>query len=394
MANIQTKWKPQTKLGAAFAVAVSAGESAIRVDTDEISDAIAAISEVCGRFEWDLRVFDPAKGVEWLQGKPQPKPGTTKTSSVLEAISGGNSSGPTTGLEMLKDFWNEPALPETAPKARGEVRPTVVVIKNMHLVFEGRREQVSAIIQHIVGDKVSAHPNYKSYLKDNVYDPHGIDASSDTGKFIVGLMPAEAAIPVEVSPLFRVITHELPDEAELRSVYKQTVSATVSEEDGDELEVDDMALSVSAALGLTRQQAEGVYASSIVLHSRIVPSYVWSEKSKILNKEGLVELYAGKERFSDVAGLAGAKTFLKTILTPSEYDIADPDVRAKGAAFVGPPGVGKSLLAKAVGNELGWPILMVNPGNWMGQYVGQSEAKTRKGLQILRAHAPCIAIVD
>jgi SpoVK/Ycf46/Vps4 family AAA+-type ATPase len=56
--------------------------------------------------------------------------------------------------------------------------------------------------------------------------------------------------------------------------------------------------------------------------------------------------------------------------------------------------VGKSLIAKAAGNELGLPTLMVHPGNWMGSLVGESEARTRKGFQIIRAHAPCVAVVD
>jgi hypothetical protein len=89
---------------------------------------------------------------------------------------------------------------------------------------------------------------------------------------------------------------------------------------------------------LTRLQAEGVFGSCLVVHKRIVPSYVWQAKSEILNKEGLVELYQGKEKFKDVAGLDGAKDFLKRLLTPSEFDDSDPDVRARGVLFVGPPG--------------------------------------------------------
>lgn len=401
MAEPKAEAGPRTRLGKAFGIAVSAGEAAIRVDTDEIGDAISAISECCKMYGWALRVFDAARGVEWLHGGPAKKPAGVsggKTASVLEAI-GGDADGPATTLEMLRTFWLEPGVPDSDPKTTSEVQPVVLVVKNFHLGFEGRRDVMAALVQHIVGDKVSAHPEYRTRLKASLYDPRGIDSNSDTGKFLVGLMPAEALLPPEVDPLFKLITHELPDEAELAEVLKNTRKSCTFDEDDSDAAWDgsadgDKKLAVTFALGLTRQQAEGVYAASLVTHGRVVPSYVWMEKSKILNKEGLVELYAGKETFKDVAGLAGAKKFLSSLLTQNEYDVADPDVRAKGVVFVGAPGVGKSLLAKAVGNELGLPILLVNPGNWMGQYVGQSEAKTRKGFQLLKAHAPCIAIID
>lgn len=386
-----------TKLGHDFGIAVSAGEALIRIDTDEISDAITGITDVCKQHEWNLRVFDAANGMEYLQGKGtlvnnNQAAASASKPNLLNAISGANE-GPVTSLEMLTAFWKETAIPDVA--SRTEIVPSVLIIKNMHLMFEGpRRETVSALVQHIVADKVDSHKDYKK-LKAELYEPNGIRPDSDTGKFLVGLMPSEAVLPPEVSPLFKLVTHGLPDEEELRSIYLLT-KTTDAEDDDDigEEEEQNIRLCVSAALGLTRQQAEGVYAASLVTNKRIVPSYVWTEKSKILNKEGLVELYTGKETFKDVAGLEGAKKFLKRILTPSEFDIADPDVRAKGAVFVGPPGVGKTLIAKATGNELGLPILTANPGNWMGQYVGQSEAKTRKAFQIIKAHAPCVVIID
>jgi hypothetical protein len=37
---------------------------------------------------------------------------------------------------------------------------------------------------------------------------------------------------------------------------------------------------------------------------------------------------------------------------------------------------------------------MVHPGNWMGSLVGDTERMTRKGFQIIRAHAPCVAVID
>lgn len=388
-----------------FGVAVGAGESAIRIDTDEIDDATKTIQDVCKKLDWELRVFDVLVGTQWWNGEPEKKntgpavPLTMKNpGDMLNAVGNGpgGPQAPPSVIQVLMDFWNEPAKPDKVN--RGEVRPVVLVVKNLHLGFDRNKEAMVALIQHLVVDKVHDHKQYPEKLKKELYDPNGIAHDSDTGKFVVGMMPAEAKLPPEVDPLFKKLTHELPDEDELAHILDGVAHSGKpdgdDEDNGSGLSDEDRKKVCKFALGLTRLQAEGVFGSCLVTHERIVPSYVWQAKSEILNKEGLVELYMGKEKFKDVAGLEGAKDFLKRLLTPDEYDDLDPDVRAKGVLFCGPPGVGKSLVAKATGNELGLPTLMVNPGNWMGQYVGESEAKTRKGFQILRAHAPCIAVVD
>lgn len=384
-----------------FGVAVGAGESAIRIDTDEILDAVKTVTEVCKEHSWEMRTFDVLAGTEWTVGAPakaEPKPGKAAgpaagPAGFLAAVGGGPKS-PESVLAALLEFWQEPASPD--PGSPGEVRPVVLVVKNLHLGFEGRREAMVALIQHLVNDKVCDHRDYRDKLKKDVYDPAGVAHDSETGHIVVGLMPPEARLPPEVDPLFKRLVHEIPDEEEMG----QILDGVLPTDEGDDednpagLTAQDRKRVCRFALGLTRLQAEGVFGASIVQFGRIDPEYVWREKSRILNAEKLVELHTGKETFADVAGLAGAKSMLKRLMTPDEFDDADPDVRAKGALFCGPPGVGKSLVAKATGNELGFPTLMVNPGNWMGSLVGESEAKTRRGFQIIRAHAPCIAVVD
>lgn len=379
-----------------FAVAVGAGEAAIRIDTDEIHDCVATLADVCEKRGWELRVFDPLAGVEWFTGKaPAAPPAKGGPVSLLDAVA--NSSGPNqpaNTLVALHEFWKEPAKPDSAHP--GEILPVILVVKNFHLAFAQNREMLAAIIQHTVGDKISDHKDYEK-LRKSVYDPHSVSGENTTGKFVVGLMPAETRLPAEVSPLFKHLVHELPDEAELRDIL-DGIDPPKDEEDSEDnaqsTSPEDRKKICKFALGLTRLQAEGVFSACMVQWGKVIPQYVWEQKSAILNKEGLVELYQGKEKFADVAGLNGMKEVIKNLLTPDEFDDADPDVRAKGVLACGPPGVGKSLIAKAAGNELGYPTLMVNPGNWFGGIVGESEAKTRKGFQILRAHAPCVAVID
>ena len=392
-----------------FMVAVGACEVLIRIDTDEYSDCLQTLSAVCKKFGWELRVHDVLVGVEWFTGdEPKPiatssKPSTLKNpADLLAAVGGGMEKQVPSVIQALVDFWHEPAKPDVDACAKrgenepGEVQPIITVFRNFHLAFERNREMAVALVQRIVSQKVCDNRDYEKTLKESLYKPHGIEGDCDTGKFVVGLMPAEATLPPEVSRLFKRLTHELPDINELMGILEDICPSEPVEDNEDNaqaLSPEQRTAICKFALGLTRLQAEGLFSASMVQFGRIDPEYVWKEKSATLNKEGLVELYQGKETFKDVAGLEGMKQYMKQLLTPNEYN-DDPDVRAKGVLACGPPGTGKTLIAKAIGNELGLPILMVNPANWFGQYVGQSEANTRKGFQLLQRHAPCIAIID
>jgi len=387
-----------------FAVAVSAGEPLVRVDTDDVADCLATVLDVCRRYGWEVRFYDPLVGVRWLNGRPPEeeavkpaggkggKPAGAGPLNVLAALEpdGGPGSVPTP-VQVLRDFWAEPARPDKDHP--GEVLPVVLVVANLHLAFEFNRSLLCALAQHLATDRVGDNAAYRS-LRQKLYDPYGIGPEAQTGKFLVGMMPSEARLPPEVSPLFKHLVHELPDEDELGAILDGVLPVGPDGEPEVRLDPAVRKKACRFALGLTRLQAEGVFSASLVLHKTVDPSFVWKEKAKVLNKEGLVDVYQGTETFADVAGLDGLKDFVNRLLTPDELDDADPDVRARGVLVCGPPGTGKSLVAKAAGNQFGLPVLMVNPGNWMGSYVGESEMKTRKGFQIIRAHAPCVAVID
>lgn len=364
-----------------FRYAIAGGESAIRINTDEQEDAIRTLVEVCEQFGWELRVWDHATGVVWYVGE-EPESRKAKKANPQGGPAGLSMPGVTTMLGALVELWDE--LPQYDKKGGG-TRPIITVFRNFHLAFDHNRGQVVSTIQHLAADLVQDHPQYEK-LKGTMAQ-YKIDPESDTGKFVVGLMPEEGLLPPELKPIFKVLTHELPDEAELGHILDGvSVKNPVAEADKKKI--------CQFALGLTRLQAEGVFGSCSVAHKTVIPDFVWKEKSEILNKEGLVALHQGKETFKNVAGLTGAKEFLTKLLAVDEFDDADPECRARGVLFVGPPGTGKSLIAKATGNELGLPTLVVHPGNWMGSLVGETEAKTRKGFQIIRAHAPCVCILD
>jgi SpoVK/Ycf46/Vps4 family AAA+-type ATPase len=112
----------------------------------------------------------------------------------------------------------------------------------------------------------------------------------------------------------------------------------------------------------------------------------------MLKKSGLLQLYRGGEDFGSLGGLAALKAFTKrALLQPSR---SNPLKRPRGVLLLSPPGCGKSQFCKALGKEVGRPVLILDVGSLLGSLVGQSEERTRQALQIIDAMAPCVAMID
>ena len=104
---------------------------------------------------------------------------------------------------------------------------------------------------------------------------------------------------------------------------------------------------------------------------------------------GLLELYQGDASFDSLGGLNALKSFCKRAL-----DRSTARVRAKGVMLLSPPGCGKSQICKALGNETGRPVLMLDVGSLMGSLVGETERRTREALTIIDAMQPAIVMLD
>jgi len=102
--------------------------------------------------------------------------------------------------------------------------------------------------------------------------------------------------------------------------------------------------------------------------------------------------------WNDVGGLSYAKTVLNdniitSINNPSKFSkmgIRPP----KGALLYGPPGCGKTLLARALAAECGANMILVRSQDILSKWVGESEKAIREIFRKARSSAPCIIIFD
>ena len=102
-------------------------------------------------------------------------------------------------------------------------------------------------------------------------------------------------------------------------------------------------------------------------------------------------------KFSDVAGEDEAKESLKEIVDylhdPSKYKEIGASM-PKGILLVGPPGTGKTMLAKAVAGEANVPFFSISGSEFVEMFVGMGASKVRDLFKQAKEKAPCIVFID
>ncbi len=177
--------------------------------------------------------------------------------------------------------------------------------------------------------------------------------------------------------------------------------------------------SVEAVTGLSAFGAEQAIAMSLT-HDGIDIEALWEAKRKQIELTPGLSVWRGAECFDDIGGLARIKRHshrilggkrppsavvwideIEKMLAGAEGRLADSsgvsqgilqailshmqDHNGRGFIFLGPPGTGKSLLAKALGKQAGVPTIAWDSNAMKGGLVGQSEANVRTALKVISA---------
>lgn len=199
-------------------------------------------------------------------------------------------------------------------------------------------------------------------------------------KALVMLVP-DIEVVAELDKSITIIDFDLPDKVKIAGVLEELAEGnniTVSNGQKENLS--------NTAMGLTLFEAENAFALSFSHeHNTFDPRVVMEQKAQMVKKNATLEYSHFKETFDSIGGLENLKQFSSRI-------IQSP--LSRGVLLLGIPGVGKSMLAKALGNEAGIPTLSLDLGRVFGSLVGQSEGKIREATRIIDAMAPCILFCD
>ena len=119
---------------------------------------------------------------------------------------------------------------------------------------------------------------------------------------------------------------------------------------------------------------------------------IGKSKAKLFDEKNEV-----KTTFKDVAGLEGAKEEIQEIVeflkTPEKYTILGGKI-PKGALLVGPPGPGKTLLAKAVAGEAKVPFFSLSGSDFVEMFVGVGASRVRDLFKQAKEKSPSIIFID
>lgn len=244
--------------------------------------------------------------------------------------------------------------------------------------------------------------NYHGYIGENPDVP-------TVQNFIDGYTRWKGAVPrtvIVLSPIYQVapeldrffksIPYEIPTLDKIEEVVTRVTSDWVeaglfeweSEEQKTKI--------VSNAGGMTEDEIENALALSLVKTRNIDPDVIMAEKAKALESMGVLEYTPFDGDMSSVGGLELLKDWLskrqRVIFDPraNEFGVSNP----KGLFLLGPPGTGKSLVAKCTAQEFGLPLIKFDMSKVFSKFVGSSEERMRLVFDQIESLAPAVLWVD
>lgn len=155
------------------------------------------------------------------------------------------------------------------------------------------------------------------------------------------------------------------------------------------IEVDDRELIVS-----TDQKSEGMSDSQENLLIKSIRGIDFDSAKQILND---IVIHGDEVHWTDIAGLESAKNSLKEAVV---YPFLRPDLfsglrePARGLLLFGPPGTGKTMLARAVATESKSTFFSISASSLTSKYLGESEKLVKALFLLARKLSPSIVFVD
>jgi len=151
-------------------------------------------------------------------------------------------------------------------------------------------------------------------------------------------------------------------------------------------------------VGLPEEEALRALRKSVMARGKAdagLLDAVLETKRETLKTEGLIETVRRDASFGDVAGLRHLREWLgkrKSALTPEgqRFGLVPP----KGILITGVQGCGKSLAARAVAGEWGYELARLDAGALYDKFVGESERRLHKALELAQKLAPMVLWID
>lgn len=207
---------------------------------------------------------------------------------------------------------------------------------------------------------------------------------------------AEAHVPSMIAPQVVKLSIGYPKADELDALARAEVAAYVHRA---RMSLDVAAIRQGAPaiaeglVGLTRKAARDVLHDALSINPSdlgAAATYLAAEKTQRLSRELSMEVLDA----SAAEVPAGVEYLLEYLEIQKPRMRVYGRGRARGVLLVGPPGTGKTMLARAVGHLTGLPVVVFRVGSLMNSLLGETERLFARAFDTAEALAPCIVFID
>jgi ATP-dependent 26S proteasome regulatory subunit len=262
-------------------------------------------------------------------------------------------------------------------------------------------EQAVANIALIQGDGIFLLKDFARYCDNDKICRRLRDLAEKfrTVRRSIVLTAAKVELPADLEGDAMPFQLGLPAAEDLLPGVRQ-VLAELNREQHIPVSLDAGALSQLAQnlVGLPEEEALRALRKSVLARGKAdagLLDAVMETKREALKTEGLIETVRRDASFGDVAGLRHLREWIgkrKNALTPEgkRFGLVPP----KGVLIMGVQGCGKSLAARAVAGEWGFELARLDAGALYDKYVGESERRLHKALELAQKLSPLVLWID
>lgn len=158
------------------------------------------------------------------------------------------------------------------------------------------------------------------------------------------------------------------------------------------LDTADIPVVYQAMKGLSLQRCDQIVKLTIARTGNLAPKDVRKTRSMLGETvQGLIPVEPSFDFYSFPPKL---ESWLKLNLPYFLDEKTHPKLMPRGVMLEGSPGVGKSMAAKAISKYMGVPLYRLDIASTMNRYVGETESRVARSLQLLEQEAPCVLLLD
>lgn len=241
----------------------------------------------------------------------------------------------------------------------------------------------------------------------------------EKGKCVIFIVPIDYKTPIELEDDMAVIDFDLPSVQERYFAVMDTLADIFGDQfaegaNGEELSSFDFWANVlNASSGLTVKNfqdylADAIFKSQekhgcidkqynqalIVSDIQSICAMINKAKTDIIKRSDVLEIMEA-ENMDNVGGQDLLKEWIANRRNAFSAEAREFGVDVpKGIMLVGPPGTGKSVMAKAVASVLDLPLIRFDVSRVFNSLVGASEQRIRASLKLVDALEPCVLFID